>query len=130
MFVFQDIRHVVRDIEQSAREILTLLQTVHQCDGIKSGACIYNHISKSFTQIVFMHFLYLSKNNKIMQVENCVSVNPLIEDYQFHILIKNDKHIHVIICYMCVHVLIYQLTYLDCKYFANWHENIVVFFQL
>ena len=28
---------VVRDIEQSAREILTLLQTVHQTDGIKSG---------------------------------------------------------------------------------------------
>ena len=37
MLILQDIRHVVRDIEQSAREILTLLQTVHQCDGIKSG---------------------------------------------------------------------------------------------
>ena len=33
----QAIRVVVRDIEQSAREILTLLQTVHQTDGIKSG---------------------------------------------------------------------------------------------
>lgn len=30
------IRQVVRDTEQSAREILTLLQTVHQQDGIKS----------------------------------------------------------------------------------------------
>lgn len=32
----ENIRQVVRDIEQSAREILTQLQTVHQCDGIKS----------------------------------------------------------------------------------------------
>ena len=39
---------VVRDIEQSAREILTLLQTVHQTDGIKSGIVHTTKYSKSW----------------------------------------------------------------------------------
>lgn len=36
--VFQEIRLVVRDLEQKAREILAILQNVHQTDGLKNGA--------------------------------------------------------------------------------------------
>ncbi|KAH3774947.1 hypothetical protein DPMN_176342, partial [Dreissena polymorpha] len=46
-----EIRTIVRDLEQSAREILTQIQTVHQSDGIKCVQEICNGITPLFGNI-------------------------------------------------------------------------------
>jgi len=39
---FQDIRNAVNEIEQTAREILTVLQSIHQEEGFK--ASMFNNL--------------------------------------------------------------------------------------
>lgn len=58
LFVSQEIRVVVRELDTTGREILLILQQIHQEDGLnKSRLCYHVVMLKSFTMHV--NFLFL-----------------------------------------------------------------------